>query len=611
MDHDVVAGTDPKSLQTVTLSERQRSTHVYACGTTGSGKSRWLENLIFQDIRNGHPVMVIDAMGDLFARIVEYTASGLEEAGSRGFPVVELLDRYLFLDAGDPENALRINPLAATSDETSEQLVDDILRAFERQTGAMEEQQRRRMILRGIFHLTASLNTLPAERRPRMPPGVAATYPLNLTFASDILAMSDEERFTLLGALPDGARLRWQRLYWEFFAQGAALEKFRQLQSTFTALQYLLDDDLVLRVLDTHHSTLSIADAFRQGRSLICHLPIGGNLSGASFLGRFLTTKLQQAAYRRPEAEWRHRYYLYLDEFHLFADAAFAESFTNLRKFGISITVAHQSQTQPPFDSPEGQSLLNTIKGNTHTHAIFRLARPDAEIMSRDLFELTQRRENFRNTEIATSTSEQSSSSVARSTGRTEGSGEGWSQARTSGTGSQETSEEAGSRRSGVSATSSLRDDRSTLRRTDFSSGEQHTEGTTRGQSETRTTRTIYYPLEGERELMTNVLQKLSNRQCYLSTGALQGRVVETPFVPDELYCYQTVNFPAELLEWQRRRLQRQMQEASEELAEEVSTRILPFAPVIVTAPQATSLSRVESEEAPDPKGQQNYPFVD
>ena len=151
-----------------------------------------------------------------------------------------------------------------------------------------------------------------------------------------------------------------------------------------------------------------------------------------------------------------------------------------------------------------------------------------------------------------------------------------------------------------------------------YTTGEQHTESTSEGRSETRTTRTVYYPLEGERELMTNLLQKLGNRQCYLYSGALRGTIIETPFVPDELYVYQAVNFPAQLLAWQRCRLRRLTEETEVEQEEPILTRILPFAPAPAAAPKPSTTSSPTESEKESVRGddqperhQGNYPFVD
>src|SRR5882724_1185202 len=533
LSHALTAGTVRGSGERMLLTEAQRAVHTYVCGVSGSGKSRFLQSLIFQDIAKGHPICVLDPMGDLYDRIREFVATCLERAGERGFPRNELLPRYLFLDAADPANPIRFNPLEPQGGESSEAQVDDLMKALERLLGGtLEEQRKLRNLLRGTFFMLAELNRLPPHRSPPFPRGLRATYPLTISFAVDLLNLSDRERLAFMAALPETTRLHFRRKYWEFYAGNSEAQKNLIVQSSWNAFQYLLDDSLVLNVLDAAQSTVVLADVVRQGTSLIVHLPLGQNLTGARFLGKYIVTKLQHTCYRRPEAEWSRPYYLYLDEFHQWSDQAFADAMTNLRKFGLRVTNAHQSQTQPPFDSPEGQALLRTIKGNSRTKAIFRLDRADAEVLSKELFELSQRKENFTVSERAVTAAAQEMNSEAISSGRSEGSGQ--RSARAYG--------EIGEDRFSTS-----RD-----RQYGSSSGSQRSTGTTRGRSETETTRTVYYTLEGERELCVNALQRLGDRECYLFTGALTGQLIEPLAVPDLLYCYCAENLPARLLEEQR-----------------------------------------------------------
>ena len=88
-----------------------------------------------------------------------------------------------------------------------------------------------------------------------------------------------------------------------------------------------------------------------------------------------------------------------------------------------------------------------------------------------------------------------------------------------------------------------------------FSTGEQTTESQAQGSSRSATLRKVHYTLEGERELLINVLQRLGDRRCLLSTAALETRLIETPYVPDSFYAYVVENLPAVLLAMQRERL--------------------------------------------------------
>jgi len=49
-----------------------RRRHVYLVGKTGMGKSCMIENMVIQDIKNGHGVALVDPHGDLVEKIIEF-----------------------------------------------------------------------------------------------------------------------------------------------------------------------------------------------------------------------------------------------------------------------------------------------------------------------------------------------------------------------------------------------------------------------------------------------------------------------------------------------------------------------------------------------------------
>jgi hypothetical protein len=429
IDHAVLAGYTCGSGEAVYLEERDREVHTYVCGVSGSGKSRFLESLVLQDICKGHPLCLIDPTGYLYRKAREYVAYCIERAEDRGHSRADFAAQYLFLDVADPENPLRLNPLEPQGTESTEEQVDDLLKAIERLfPGTLEEQRRLRNVLRNTFWVFAELNRLSEEARPRLPEGWS--YPLSLRFAGKfIFVLKDEERLRLVEAIPDTPANEWPRDFWRDFAEATRSEQRDFRNSSVNVLQYLVGDSLARRFFDTGRSTLHLPDLLREGKSLFCHLPLGENLTGMALLGKFLATKLQRSAYRRPAKERSRSYYVYMDEFHQFVDQEFADAVTNLRQFGLRLINAHQSQSQPPFHTAEGQALLQTIKANSQVKVIFRLDRPDAEVMSKELFALSQRKPNFVYHERSQSWSEERSRSLVFSLQVTRGTAGSWSRA--------------------------------------------------------------------------------------------------------------------------------------------------------------------------------------
>ena len=57
--------TDEKVYQLKGINQKYRETHFYTIGASGTGKTKFLEYLIKQDIKNGEGFGVIDPHGDL------------------------------------------------------------------------------------------------------------------------------------------------------------------------------------------------------------------------------------------------------------------------------------------------------------------------------------------------------------------------------------------------------------------------------------------------------------------------------------------------------------------------------------------------------------------
>ncbi len=424
-DH-LFLGQARESNRHVVLEDGDRAAHVYICGVTGSGKSRFLENMLVQDIICQRPLCLLDPTGSLYRKALEFIARCLEIAERRNHELDSLLERYLFLDLDTPANPLRLNPLEPQGEETTEEQVDDFLKAAERLFGDIDQTRRIRNNLRNCLWVIAELNRLPQEERPAIE---GFQYPLNLTFAAEFLAADDDTRVRLVRAIPDSRLNSYVKTYWtKFFARFTAGQQQERLESTWNVLQYFLGDSLVARFFDTRESTIHVPELLRQRRSLFCSLPLGKNLKGCQLVGTFLATKFQRAAYRRKPEE-RSPYYLYIDEFHEFADIEFAKAATTLRQYNLRMINVHQSQSQPPFHTTEGRSILETIKANAQVKILFRLSREDAEGMTKELFELSQRRHNFSYSEVARSQGSSQTKTRTVSFQKSRSTGLSWSRA--------------------------------------------------------------------------------------------------------------------------------------------------------------------------------------
>jgi Type IV secretory pathway, VirD4 components len=101
----------------------------------------------------------------------------------------------------------------------------------------------------------------------------------------------------------------------------------------------------------------------------------------ANLLGALLVSKIKMAAFSRtdiPQTD-RQPFYLYIDEFQNFATNSFIEILSEARKYKLSLILAHQNLSQLSDD------LRDSILANCGIQACFRVNRPDAQLLAREL----------------------------------------------------------------------------------------------------------------------------------------------------------------------------------------------------------------------------------
>ncbi len=112
-----------------------------------------------------------------------------------------------------------------------------------------------------------------------------------------------------------------------------------------------------------------------EGEILIVNLAkgaIGGDI--ANVLGGLIVSSIMNAAFSRQgssEAD-RRPFMLYVDEFHSFTTTAFAGMLSEVRKYGVAVTLAHQHILQAD------RNVFEAIVGNVGSMLAFRVGAIDA-----------------------------------------------------------------------------------------------------------------------------------------------------------------------------------------------------------------------------------------
>jgi len=317
-----------------------RLQHIYVLGQTGTGKSTLLGNLMCQDLRHGHGFCLIDPHGDLAKQIAQ--DAPLEA---------------IIWNIADPNCPYGYNPLTRASEKfrplIASGLIDTLKKQWADAWGARMEHLLRYSIL-------ALLD------QPR-------------TDVRDIMRMFLDDGFRkqiLTQVKDEQVRLFWQKEFPAMNYKNAA----DGVAPIANKLGAFLAHPVVRRALCEPETPLRLRKIMDEGQILIVNLAKGQLGSDTSnVLGGMITSGLAHAAYSRhniPEPE-RRPFFLYVDEFHSFTTDAMVEMLSELRKYGLSLTLANQY-----FGQIEGD-VLDSILGNAGTVIAFRTSPKDALSLTR------------------------------------------------------------------------------------------------------------------------------------------------------------------------------------------------------------------------------------
>jgi hypothetical protein len=169
-------------------------------------------------------------------------------------------------------------------------------------------------------------------------------------------------------------RSEFEKYPWRYRAEAVA-----PIQNKLGAL---LSDPLLYRILVEPEIDLHLRRVMDGGGVLLVNLAKGRiGEDSASTLGSLLVSTFGLAALSRADdpPAVRLPFYLFVDEFQSFTTLSFAVLMSELRKYGLGLTLAHQHLHQL---EPEVQ---HAVLGNAGSVLSFRIGPEDALVLAREL----------------------------------------------------------------------------------------------------------------------------------------------------------------------------------------------------------------------------------
>lgn len=327
------------------IKRADRRAHLYIMGKTGTGKSTLLESFMLDDIRKGFGFALLDPHGDLVKRVKAKIPWSRRD---------DLVD----FDVADPNQPYGFNPLANVPLDKRPLACSGLIQVF-------KHLWRDSWGPRLEYILRNSLLSL-------------LDYP-DSNLADILTILSDKEFRKKVMPHIENRQIKefWVKEF-DKYPERLRAEAIAPIQNKVGAF---LAHPLLQKILTAPEKPLSLRKMMDEGKILLVNLAKGSvgedtsNLLGSLLISRFDLAALSRA--NIPEDE-RRDYSLYLDEFHNFTTQSLVLMLSELRKYRLSLVLAHQYLTQLE------PSIKDAILGNVGTMIIFRIGTVDAELFAQE-----------------------------------------------------------------------------------------------------------------------------------------------------------------------------------------------------------------------------------
>ncbi len=308
----------------LTLDERRQGTYII--GTTGTGKSTLLRNIIYQDMRQDreHGLCVLDPHGDLINDLL-------------GLVPKDRIEDVILFDPMDTERPFGLNLLECDREDPHQVrwVVSTVMGTLQR-LFAYSWGPRLEHVLR---HTLLTAMALP-----------------NSTFIELLLLLTNEEfRNQVVGQIHDPFLTQ----FWADLPRSQR-ERYELISSTLNKISPFITDRSMRNIIGQPHNTINLRQVMDQGKILFVNLSKGDlGEANSALLGAVLVNLVLIASLQRRSIPQKKRrpFHLIVDEFQNFATESFAILQSEARKYAVDVVVAHQFRDQ--LDDLSKGSTLN------------------------------------------------------------------------------------------------------------------------------------------------------------------------------------------------------------------------------------------------------------
>jgi hypothetical protein len=329
----------------------ERKNHQHVIGSSGSGKSKFLEQMLRADLNAGQGFCLIDPHGSLYDDVLSYCSHWVVNRD------------IICLNLSKPKHIVGFNFFSKNKTGDTSVQVDNRISATLHAWGVENADQ-----------------TPTLERVLRLVYTTLLDADLTLPEIAVLLDYSQKEvRDKVISKIENNLiRREWQEL-----SDLPRAKDFRdETLSAKNRLFRLITSTTLMRFLGVRQ-TIDLFEAIEKQKVILVNLAQSDHLSreNARVFGSLLVNQFFEAALRRNPNDNPKPYYLYLDEFQNFVSIDLANMLDEIRKFGMFLVLSHQRFGQLDDD------IEDAILTNCRIKTVFGGLRvEDAKRMAEELF---------------------------------------------------------------------------------------------------------------------------------------------------------------------------------------------------------------------------------
>jgi len=309
-------GFEVKNGESVELTLDERKQGTYIIGTTGTGKSTLLKNIVYQDMDKDrkHGLCVLDPHGDLIDELLLMVPEDRKKD-------------VIFFNPMDMERPYGLNLLDCDREDPVEvrwvlsTVMGTLRRLFSYSWGPQLEHVLRHTLLTAM-HIKDS------------------------TFLELLLLLTNAK---YRDEMTKNIKEPLLKTFWEDFPRKDYRMRMDLTSSTINKITPFITDRTMRNIIGQPNNTINFKKVMDEGKILFVNLSKGDlGEENSSLLGSVIVNLILIAALKRRDKtkEDRKQFHLIVDEFQNFASESFSILQSEARKYGVDVVVAHQFRDQ-------------------------------------------------------------------------------------------------------------------------------------------------------------------------------------------------------------------------------------------------------------------------